>query len=121
MAKLGKKLWLSWLVWWLKLVQSQAEPHLIWLPNCSWAWLKLSLAPWLSHMETRTVKLPKPLPNMLRQVMPMIVVVLKLSRGSKDLRDPKNNHAHCQLKLSMMALNAQLEQQPTHYNVAQGF
>ena len=51
MAKLGKKLWLSWLMQWLKLVQSQAEPHLSWLPNCSWAWLKLSLAPWLSQAE----------------------------------------------------------------------
>ena len=50
-GQIGQKLWLSWLVRWLKLVQSQAEPHLSRLPNCSWAWLKLSLAPWLSRAE----------------------------------------------------------------------
>jgi hypothetical protein len=37
------------LVRWL--VQSQAEPQLSRLPNCSWARLKLSLAPWLSRAE----------------------------------------------------------------------
>jgi hypothetical protein len=38
-------------------------------------------------METRTVKLHKPLPNMLRQVIPMFVVVPKLSQGEMDLGD----------------------------------
>jgi hypothetical protein len=39
-------------------------------------------------METGTVKLRKPLPNMSRQVMPRFVVVPKLSQGGKDLGNP---------------------------------
>ena len=39
-------------------------------------------------METETVKLLKALPNMLRKVMPTVVVATKYSQGKKDLRDP---------------------------------
>ena len=45
----------------------------------------------LYPMETQTVKLQKALPNMVWQVMPMLVVVPKLSQGEKDLGDPPNN------------------------------
>jgi hypothetical protein len=40
-------------------------------------------------METRTVKPLKALPNMLRKVMPRIVVATKLSQGKKDLGNLK--------------------------------
>ena len=36
-------------------------------------------------METETVKLLKALPNMLRNVMPAVVVATKYSQGKKDL------------------------------------
>ena len=39
-------------------------------------------------METETVKLLKALPNMLRKVMPTVVVATKYSQGKKDLGDP---------------------------------
>ena len=39
-------------------------------------------------METETVKLLKALPNMLRKVMPTVVVSTKYSKGKKDLWDP---------------------------------
>ena len=39
-------------------------------------------------METETVKLLKALPNMLRKVMPTVVVANKYSQRKKDLRDP---------------------------------
>ena len=39
-------------------------------------------------METETVKLLKALPNMLRKVMPTVVVATKYSQGKKDLEDP---------------------------------
>ena len=39
-------------------------------------------------METETVKLLKALPNMLRNVMPTVVVATKYSQGKKDLGDP---------------------------------
>ena len=39
-------------------------------------------------METETVKLLKALQNMLRKVMPTVVVVNKYSQRKKDLRDP---------------------------------
>ena len=39
-------------------------------------------------METETVKLLKALPNMLRKVMPTVVVAAKYSQGKKDLGDP---------------------------------
>ena len=39
-------------------------------------------------METRTVKLPKALPNTLRKVKPRFVVTTKLSQGKKDLGNP---------------------------------
>jgi hypothetical protein len=40
-------------------------------------------------METETVKLPKALPNTLREVMPTLVVATKLSQAKKDLGNPK--------------------------------
>ena len=39
-------------------------------------------------METETVKLLKALPNMLRKVMPMVVVANKYSQRKKDLVAP---------------------------------
>ena len=42
----------------------------------------------LYFMETDTVKLLKALPNMLRKVMPTVVVATKYSQGKKDLGDP---------------------------------
>ena len=39
-------------------------------------------------METETVKLLKALPNMLWNVMLMVLVATKYSQGKKDLRDP---------------------------------
>ena len=44
-----------------------------------------------ASMEAETVKLLKalgPLPNMLRKMMPMVVVPTKYSQGKKDLWDP---------------------------------
>ena len=42
----------------------------------------------VNTMETETVKLLKALPNMLRKVMPTVVVATKYSQVKKDLRDP---------------------------------
>ena len=39
-------------------------------------------------METETVELLKALPNMLRKVMPTVVVANKYSQRKKDLGDP---------------------------------
>jgi hypothetical protein len=40
-------------------------------------------------METQTVKLPKALTNMMRKVMPWLVVATKHSQGEKDLGYPE--------------------------------
>jgi hypothetical protein len=48
----------------------------------------------LCIMETQTVKLPKALTNMMRKVMPWLVVATKHSQGKKDLGYPEIRNAH---------------------------